>query len=85
MIQETLQDMWSAAAQKRREDEQPVTYGDVFGNFLAEGKNLPAYLQESGAPAFLSSFLMGAGMSLTLAFVKLSGYKPMIRLELITY
>ena len=62
MIQETLQDMWSAAAQKRREDEQPVTYGDVFGNFLAEGKNLPAYLQESGAPAFLSSFLMGAGM-----------------------
>jgi|GEM_PF-5164829 len=61
-IQETLQDMWSAANKKRREDGQPITYLDALGNLIDEGKRLPSYLMESGAPAFLSSFLTGAGI-----------------------
>ena len=61
-IQETLQDMWSAANKKRREDGQPITYLDALGNLIDEGKRLPSYLMESGAPAFMSSFLTGAGI-----------------------
>ena len=61
-IQETLQDMWSAANKKRRENGQPITYLDALGNLIDEGKRLPSYLMESGAPAFLSSFLTGAGI-----------------------